>query len=164
MRSTGAQVGDVGYVEPAPNRVGGVSGCNGGAGGFSVPPVAGRFRSRPTSVPRRPGRTTKEPRATPVTGSLLTMWRSAPRSERGADRHEGCLEVASPITNVFGTPGRDTDTAEAQINQSLISVASGPTFLLGDFVEKTPGAYRARTDDARCPRTDDNQCPRTDDT
>jgi hypothetical protein len=37
MRSTGAQVGDVGYVEPAPNRVGGVSGCNGGAGGLSVP-------------------------------------------------------------------------------------------------------------------------------
>jgi hypothetical protein len=31
-------------------------------------PVAGRFRSRPTSVPRRPGRTPKEPRATPVTG------------------------------------------------------------------------------------------------
>jgi DNA invertase Pin-like site-specific DNA recombinase len=26
---------------------------------------------------------------------LLTMWRSAPRSERGADPHEGCLEVAS---------------------------------------------------------------------
>ena len=28
---------------------------------------------------------------------------------------------------------------------------------LGDFIEKTRGAYRPRTDDAQWPRTDDNQ-------
>ena len=35
--------------------------------------------------------------------------------------------------------------------------------LLGDFIEKTSGAYRTRPDDAQCPRTDDAQCPWTDD-
>jgi len=33
----------------------------------------------------------------------------------------------------------------------------GVNRLLGDFIEKTSGAYRPRPGDAQCPRTDDNQ-------
>ena len=55
----------------------------------------------------------------------------------------------------------------ASMTTTLASVSSRQSTpvlrLLGDFIEKTSGAYRTRPDDAQCPRTDDAQCPWTDD-
>ena len=65
--------------------------------------------------------------------------------------------IAELITMLIGFRTQSLASMTTTLASAIESTSTPGLRLLGDFIEKTSGAYRTRPDDAQCPRTDDNQ-------